>query len=232
LLEELIIPLIPVILELIEAFLPLLEDVLPVLADILKNIVFPVLLFLADIFEVMLIGAMDLFKGSLEVLGTVMTGFAEGFEAVWQGISDFIKTIINGILGFIQGLVNGVIDGVNAVIRAINRIRVTIPDWVPGFGGSTFGFNLPTLGRVAIPQLADGGIVMPKPGGTLANLAEAGQAEAIIPLDRFGQMGETTNNFSITVNAGMGANGNQIGRAIVEEIIRYEKSSGRVFARA
>lgn len=232
LMEDLIIPLIPVVLELIEAFLPLLEDVLPVLVDILKVLVFPVLLFLADLFKVVLIGAMDAFKGGLDFLGTVVGGFATAFKAVWEGISDFVKDTINGILGFIQGLVNGVIDGVNAVIRAINRIQVTIPDWVPGFGGQRFGFNLPTLGRVSIPQLADGGIVMPKPGGTLANLAEAGQPEAIVPLDRFGQFGETNNNFNITVNAGIGADPVSIGREVVNAIKRYESVSGKVFVSA
>jgi len=40
------------------------------------------------------------------------------------------------------------------------------------------------------------------------------------------------NKFNITVNAGMGADGNNIGRKIVEEIVRYERGSGRVFARA
>ena len=30
---------------------------------------------------------------------------------------------------------------------------MTIPDWVPGVGGTTLGFNIPT-----IPQLAEGGI--------------------------------------------------------------------------
>lgn len=232
LLEELIIPLIPVVLELIEAFLPLLEDVLPVLVDILKVLVFPVLLFLADLFKVTLIGAMDLFKGGLDTLGAVIGAFSEGFRSVWQGISDFMRDTINGILGFIQGLVNGVIDGVNAVIRAINRIKVTVPDWVPGLGGQSFGFNIPTLGRVNIPQLAEGGVVMPQPGGVLANLAEAGRPEAIIPLDRFGQMGETTNNFSITVNAGIGSDPVSIGREVVNAIKRYESVSGKVFVSA
>jgi TP901 family phage tail tape measure protein len=36
----------------------------------------------------------------------------------------------------------------------------------------------------------------------------------------------------ITVNAGMGADGNRIGEQIVNEILRFERSSGRVFARA
>lgn len=40
----------------------------------------------------------------------------------------------------------------------------------------------------AVP-LAEGGVVMPTPGGTLAQIAEAGQPEAVIPLDRFGELG-------------------------------------------
>jgi tape measure domain-containing protein len=41
----------------------------------------------------------------------------------------------------------------------------------------------------APPALAEGGVVMPTPGGTLAQIAEAGQPEAVIPLDRFGEFG-------------------------------------------
>jgi hypothetical protein len=135
------------------------------------------------------------------------------------------------MLGLIQGLVNGVIDGVNVLIKALNKIQFTVPSWIPGIGGESFGFAIPELTKIRIPQLAEGGIVMPKPGGTLANIGEAGRPEAVIPLDRMGNMG-TTNKFTINVNAGMGADGGEIGRQIVDQIIRYEKSSGRVFARA
>jgi hypothetical protein len=37
---------------------------------------------------------------------------------------------------------------------------------------------------------------------------------------------------NLTVNAGMGADGADIGRKIVDEILRFERSSGKVFARA
>jgi hypothetical protein len=118
------------------------------------------------------------------------------------------------------------------MIRALNGLRFAVPDWVPGIGGKSLGFNIPTLGRLSIPRLAEGGIVMPQPGGVLANIAEAGQAEAVIPLDRFGEMGGRTVNYTVNVNAGMGADGNRIGEQIVNEILRFERSSGRVFARA
>lgn len=58
--------------------------------------------------------------------------------------------------------------------------------------------------NVAGVQLAEGGIVMPRPGGTQATIGEAGQAEAVIPLDRAGEFGfggGTTIN--LTINGGL-----------------------------
>lgn len=74
--------------------------------------------------------------------------------------------------------------------------------------------------RLAATPFAYGGIVT-KP--TLGLVGEAG-AEAIIPLSQLGNFGG--NNYDITVNAGMGANGVQVGAQIVEAIKKYEKSNG------
>jgi SLT domain-containing protein len=60
---------------------------------------------------------------------------------------------------------------------------------VPGLGGK--GFDVPN-----IPMLAEGGIVT---SATLAMIGERGP-EAVIPLDRMGQMGG--NNVTINVNGG------------------------------
>lgn len=43
--------------------------------------------------------------------------------------------------------------------------------------------------KIAGIPLAEGGIVLPRPGGTQATIGEAGQAEAVIPLDRAGEFG-------------------------------------------
>jgi phage-related protein len=231
LLDDALIALIPVITELVAAFLPLLQSVLPILVNLLTDLVIPTIKTLGSIVVQVFGGAAKFIGEALGNTMTVLTTFAKSFEGVWTGIGKFLKGIINGMLGLIQGLVNGVIDGVNTLIKALNKIQFTVPSWIPGIGGASFGFAIPELGKIRIPQLAEGGIVMPQPGGTLANIAEAGRPEAVIPLDRMGNMG-TTNKFTITVNAGMGADGTEIGRQIVDEIIRYEKSSGRVFARA
>ena len=231
LLDEALVAIIPVITELIGAFLPLIESVLPILVDVLKNLVIPAIQSMGSVVVQVFGGAVKFIGEALGNTMTVLNSFARAFTGVWIGISGFLKGIINGMLGLIQGLVNGVIDGVNVLIKALNKIKFTVPSWIPGIGGESFGFAIPELTKIRIPQLAEGGIVMPKPGGTLANIGEAGRPEAVIPLDRMGNMG-TTNKFTINVNAGMGADGGEIGRQIVDQIIRYEKSSGRVFARA
>jgi hypothetical protein len=40
-----------------------------------------------------------------------------------------------------------------------------------------------------VMNMAEGGIVLPRAGGTIARIGEAGQAEAVIPLNKAGQMG-------------------------------------------
>ena len=231
LLQELIIPLIPVVMGLIEAFMPLLTDVLPVLIQMLQEFLIPVMQVVASILEFLLVNAIGVFTTAISNFSSFMSTFADDFKNIWDGIYGFVKGVINGIIGFVQGMVNAVITGVNAVIRALNTIRVSIPSWVPGLGGMSFGINLPTLSKMTIPKLADGGIVMPQPGGVLANIAEAGKPEAVIPLDRMGSMG-TTNNYNINVTAGVGTDPVSVGREVVNAIKRYEATNGKVFAGA
>jgi hypothetical protein len=101
-------------------------------------------------------------------------------------------------------------------------------------GGTTGGGSTKTpvvsaktqgvLNKLArIPMMAAGGVVN---SPTLAMIGEAGP-EAVIPLNRSNAMGTT---YNLTVNAGMGADGAQIGKQIVDAIKRYERSSGPVFA--
>ena len=77
-----------------------------------------------------------------------------------------------------------------------------------------------------VPALAEGGVVN-KP--TLALIGEAGP-EAVIPLSKMG--GSKGNTYNITVNAGLGTNGAQVGREIVDAIKKYERATGPVFASA
>lgn len=69
------------------------------------------------------------------------------------------KTVINGVIGMFEGLANGVINCINFLIKGLNKISFDVPDWVPGIGGKTFGFNIATISKISIPRLAEGGLV-------------------------------------------------------------------------
>lgn len=78
---------------------------------------------------------------------------------IFNGIWNTIRGVINSILGGIESMVNGIVRGINGATRALNNLSFKVPDWVPGIGGNKFGFNIPQLGRVSLPRLAEGGYV-------------------------------------------------------------------------
>ena len=90
--------------------------------------------------------------------------------------SNKFGTIKDGARAAFNGVISVVENAVNGIIRKINTLSWKIPDWVPVFGGDTFGFNFSTI---RIPRLATGGIAT---SSTLVNVGEKGR-EAILPLD-------------------------------------------------
>ncbi len=228
---------------------PLVQDALPKLETLFTDLRKPVgqvLEFLQILGETVLKAVIKLvtneaFLGALTRIGQSFGTIAEQIGIVLKSpIVQFLLDLTSGII--ITGLnvlaaalevVANVFQRVIDVINAFNRTSVQ-PKSLPGGGmSSVSGFQINKGTQTYVPGMANGGIVLPTPGGTLAIIGEAGQSEAVIPLDRLdAMMGRGGGNISITVNAGMGADGQDIGRKIVDEIIRYERASGRVFARA
>lgn len=104
----------------------------------------------------------------LDGLGNFISGvFSGNWEKAWLGIKQVFAGVWNGIIDIVQSVINGLISGLNSVINALNSISVTIPDWVPVFGGQSFGLSLNTFGNVDlsrfkhIPQLAKGAVLPP-----------------------------------------------------------------------
>ncbi|WP_030678245.1 hypothetical protein [Streptomyces sp. NRRL B-1347] len=115
-----------------------------------------------------------------------------GVSAAWSGIKEasssasrFLKPLFTGVVNAFRSPVVQLVRGLNILIGAMNRIKFKVPGWVPGLGGKGFGFDLP---RIPVPHLAEGGIVRARPGGTLALVAERGESEAVIPLNRLERM--------------------------------------------
>lgn len=114
------------------------------------------------------------------IFSTVFTSIKTTVTTIFNAMWSTIKNVINSIIGGVEGMANAVVNGINTVIKAMNNLSFEIPDWVPGMGGKTFGFNIPTLSTVSLPRLAMGGVV---DGATPLIAGEAGK-EAIVPLEK------------------------------------------------
>lgn len=146
------------------------------------------------------------FSSIIDFIGNV---FAGDWSAAWQNIQDIFGNLFGAIVNLAKAPINGVISAINFVLEKVNGISVTIPDWVPGVGGKTLGFNIPT-----IPQMAEGGIVT---GPTILEAGEAGD-EAIIPLP------ELWSNMQSIMADALGGYSNQL--AAVTEQLEAANSAG------
>ena len=103
-----------------------------------------------------------IFSGIIDFVKNV---FAGNWSAAWNSIVSVFGHIFSGLANFVKAPINAVISLLNGAINGINKISVKVPDWVPGLGGKTLGFNIPV-----IPMLAKGGELL----SGMAVVAEAG----------------------------------------------------------
>ena len=172
-----------------------------IVATIVKNYDYIMGLFnkLINWFETDFIGALRYLFGPIgDIIAApfifAVNAMKSAFEGLFGGIKKIVTGIIqifkgdfkNGIMNVFGGLkdillapFNALVSGINSLIRGVNRIRFDVPDWVPGFGGKKFGFNIPQ-----IPRLAVGGIVNMPGRGVPIGGAIAGESgrEGVIPL--------------------------------------------------
>lgn len=96
-----------------------------------------------------------------DIWSNVWERISTATKNIWNGIANTIKGVINGIIGFVNGMIRGVVGGINSIIGVLNKFKVNIPNWVPEFGGKSFGFNLSKINAPQIPKLAQGGVIPP-----------------------------------------------------------------------
>lgn len=107
--------------------------------------------------------AADWFNNSfVPWLSSGMAALGSFFSNVWEGI----KSGVAGACEFIRSTIN-------TIIGLINGLSFTVPDWVPGFGGSTFSMNIPLLftgtedWKGGLAKIHDqGGEIIDLPSGT------------------------------------------------------------------
>ena len=133
------------------------------------------------------------FRVAIETIRGIFQGFWTYLSGLWQLIVVLFSGDTDKIKEGFKGMVNGIIEMFNAMIRMVNKIGFSLPDWL---GGKSFNLDVPE-----IPKLAEGGIVN-RP--TLAMIGEGGP-EAVVPLNRGGGLGG-----GVTVNVMMPEGGTVI----------------------
>lgn len=136
------------------------------------------------------------------IIDFVQNVFAGNWSAAWDNIVAIFGNVFGMIVNLAKAPINGVISAINWVLEKINSISVTIPDWVPGVGGKTLGFNIPT-----IPSLAAGGIAT---APTLAQIGEGGEPEAVLPLSKLAALLDEWTKPKPTPGGGTGGGGETV----------------------
>ena len=172
---------------------------------------------------------LDFIFTPLQVLITILGVVIEVIKEMWKRL-DGGKVIVDVVLGPIFSI-GRAFDYVS------DSIQKTIEWWNQLFGlqsSKPVGrVNFKTIDGNGGVKLATGGIVLPRPGGTMATIGEGGQAEAVIPLDRLGKMmGNGGGGAVYNINISTLKADASVGEIIVNAIKRYERTSGAVFVGA
>lgn len=196
-------------------------------ADILNKFILPIISYLvkklAPAFKGLVDGALTVFGGLITFLVGV---FTQDWKKAWEGVKQIFTGIWNGIVSVVEGALNIMVDGINWIVRQLNKIKFEIPSWVPGVGGKSWGINISEVAQVKLPRLAEGGITQ---GMTTAVIGEAGK-EAVLPLENNTEWMDT---LADRISDGLSFNVNfsgslaQLARVLNPEITRDNRRIGR-----
>ena len=188
----------------------------------------------------------NVFSKAFNAAKGAWSGAKSAFSNIWgkiksafSGVKDWFGNCFGGALDAVKNKVNGMVDAVkqavqkikNAWNNSVGSFSLDIPDWVPGIGGSSWGF----------PKFAKGGVV-DEP--TIGMFGEAGK-EVVMPLENntgwITELGTTVASI-VSANGGTGngssgdvnlqvevkLGGNTFAKQTIKAINSYQKQIGKV----
>lgn len=210
-----------------------ISNVFSSIFDTAKNVVNSIINFFKNLPNNIKTIFNNIVSGIKSVFNTVVKWIDEHIvqpiSNLFEGMFDGLEEIFTGIKNTIIGIVNVFIKAINGVIKGLNKISVNVPDWVPGFGGKKWGFNLKEVKEI---KLAKGGIINnPGRGVPLASNVIGGEVtrEGVIPYTdaQFMQeLGSAIGKY-ITINANITNTMN--GRVISREMKKIQNADDFAF---
>jgi hypothetical protein len=220
-------------------------NVIPGVVNSITGLLIPIIDFLVGV----VVNAMQFFGDFFEGVKGIFAGIVQMFTGDFiGGLRTALVSFVSIILSIMDFIANSIINILNFMIEKINSALKVIGDnplgdWVK----DTFGIDL-SIGIPKIPQsnmasaaiaslgLAKGGTVMPRAGGTLATIGEAGRPERVEPLDPDGLSKRdkamiqflTNGNaggISITVNPSAGMDETELA-GVISRRLAYELRRG------
>ena len=151
-----------------EAFgtvIPLIQTVTGLFGQIVDLGVNHIKPLLVEVFgylsETLFPAVIPLLSTVIGLVGTTLVNAVKLIVDVVKTVTPAVEPVITGIVGLIQGIASTAVSVVNFIIRALNGLSFTVPEWLKDvplagqFAGKTFGFNLQ---EVTLPQFAQGGL--------------------------------------------------------------------------
>ena len=92
-------------------------------------------------------GVMTVFEGLIDFITGVFTG---NWEKAWNGVKEIFGGAFEALGALCKAPLNAVINIINGAISGINKIGITIPDWVPVIGGQGFHIDIPKIPTLAV----------------------------------------------------------------------------------
>lgn len=199
----------------------------------------PITLVIAAI--ALLVAGIILLVKNWDKVKAVASSVWSGIKSVWKVASDWMyNTVIKPIANMYFGLWNGIINGMNFMIKGLNKIKIKVPDWIPGIGGKGFGVNIPLIPK--IPALANGGLVN---SPTLAMVGDNKNArvdpEVVSPLSKLEEIitktieavmaaqstrGENRSQDNATYEIVLKLGETELGRAAIKAINMVQRQTG------
>lgn len=171
----------------IQTAMPIIEAIIQIILNI-GSVAIPAVLSAFSVFAQGISTLMANIKGIFGGLISFITGvFTGNWQQAWDGIKQVFSNAFDALVTLCKTPINAVISLINTAISGINKLGLTIPDWVPLIGGKSFSINIPE-----IPMLARGGFTA---GPSIAG--EAGR-EAVISF----KSSERARNISLWEQAG------------------------------
>ena len=254
-LPQIIDSLISMLPQIIDSAIELFTGIVTALVEVIPNIIealidaFPKIVdALIDALPLIIEAAFTLFAGIITALmqqwPKIIETLIELFPKLVGALLDHIPKMVDAGFQLLKGLAKGLIDNIprlmgeaasaigNALTNGVKAVfQIKSPSRVFMDIGENLiaGLDKGIIDNLRTLENASMGISSTVVGTVESNM---GDLSTPMPFTSASAGSSGGNTIQITVNAGMGADGGDIGRKIVDEIIRFERSSGRVFARA